>query len=77
MEAGIQGSVLTYITIADAMVNNCNTWSMTYLWIAPCSFENGRIDHFTDLLNDLHNRYYKYWQICDKVGQQLADEGAE
>ena len=26
---------------------------MTYLQFSPCSFENGRIDHFMDLLNDL------------------------
>ena len=26
------------------------------------AFGNGHIDHFTDLLNDLLYRYYKYWQ---------------
>ena len=25
-----------------------------------CAFGNVRMDHFTDLLNDLLNRYYKY-----------------
>ena len=25
------------------------------LSLSDCSFGNGRIDHFTDLLNDLHN----------------------
>ena len=27
---------------------------------SPWSFENGRIDHFTDLLNGLLNRYDTY-----------------
>ena len=32
----------------------------TYLLFHDCNFGNGCIDHFMDLLNDLHNRYYKY-----------------
>ena len=46
------------------------------------AFGNGCIDHFTDLLNDLHNRYYKYWQgkkfkfLCKLIGCE-AQEGAE
>ena len=37
-------------------------WS-TYSYLLlfhDCAFGNGRIGHFTDLLNDLFNRYYKY-----------------
>ena len=30
------------------------------LFFHDCTFRNGRIDHFMDLLNDLLNRYYKY-----------------
>ena len=31
----------------------------------PFPVFNGRIDHLTDLLNDLLNRYYKYRKICE------------
>ena len=34
--------------------------SIFLLSFSDCSFENGRIDHLTDLLNDLLNIYHKY-----------------
>ena len=36
----------------------CLTYSFILLF-HDCTFGNGRFDHFTDLLNDLLNRYYK------------------
>ena len=35
------------------------TYSFLLLFY-DCAFGNGRIDHFTDLVNDLLNRYCKY-----------------
>ena len=32
------------------------------LFFHDCAFGNGRLDHFTDLLNALLNVYYKYRQ---------------
>ena len=58
----------------------CHTYSFLFPF-AGCSFGNGPIDHYTD------NRYYKYSQICDLVGQKFkflcnligceAQEGAD
>ena len=36
------------------------TYSFFSSFLHDCAFGNGRIDHFTDLLNDLLNRYYTY-----------------
>ena len=51
------------MSAASELLCNFNIWSMTYLYFSPFSFENGRIDHFTGLLNDLLNRYNTYWQL--------------
>ena len=64
----------SYITIIKELSwNERNEWTTKFLnnWIYDlcptysflllfhdCTFRNGLIDHFTDLLN----RYYKYWQ---------------
>ena len=32
----------------------------SFLPFPDCSYGNGRIDHFTDLLNDLLNKLYTY-----------------
>ena len=45
------------------IILTCKLWP-TYSFLVPssdCSFEYGRIDHLTVLLNDFPNIYYKYW----------------
>ena len=51
-------NIVAAFTVSE---KSSNTYSFL-ITFSDCSFGNGRIDHLTELLNDLLNRYYKYWQ---------------
>ena len=55
-------SSISWLVRVFNKVSACIGYRFDLLLSHDCAFGNGRIVNFTELLHDLLNRYYKYWQ---------------